>query len=255
MSRSLTLAKALLPVAALALAACDDGGPNTNARIRVAAPAQVGASTAANGALEIAGTNGTLRITEIKLIVDEFELEGDDDDCNILGGRCGEFEKELFTVDVPLGTGSVTIASDVIPEGVYNELEFEVEDLLDDDLDDDDDLRRLQQVLAQLRTQHADWPDSASMLIVGTFTPTGGVAQEFRVYFDAEIEVEYDLVPPLVVSADSPSEITINLRPDLWFRNGDGTVRNLAAFHYPTYRALVEFEAEFEGGLRIEFDD
>lgn len=255
MSRPLSLAKALLPVTALALAACSDGGPNTNARIRVAAPAQVGASTAANGVLEIAGTNGTLRITDIKLIVDEFELEGDDDDCNTVGGRCAEFERELFVVDVPLGTGSVAIASDVVPEGVYNELEFEVEDLLDDDIDDDDDLRRLQQVLAQLRAQHADWPDSASMLIVGSFTPTGGEARQFRVYFDAEIEVEYDLVPPLVVSADSPSEITINLRPDLWFRNLDGSVRDLSAFHYPTYRALVEFEAEFEGGLRIEFDD
>lgn len=255
MSRSLSVAKLLLPVAALALAACEDGGPNSNARIRVTAPAQVGASTAANGALEIAGTNGTLRITEIKLIVDEFELEGDDDDCNSGTGRCSEFERELFVVDVPLGTGSVMIASDAIPEGVYNELEFEVEDLLDDDLDDDSDLARLQQLLAQLRQQHADWPDSASMLIIGTFTPTGGAPQDFRVYFDAEIEVEYDLVPPLVISADTPSEITIALRPDLWFRNNDGTVRNLAAFHYPTYRALVEFEAEFEGGLRIEFDD
>lgn len=252
MSRSLSLARLLLPVAILALAACDTG-PDANARIRVAAPAQLGASTDANGALEIVGSNGTLRITEIKLVVDELELEGDDDDCNTGIGRCAEFERELFVVDVPLGSGSVTIASDRLPEGVYTELEFEVEDLLDDD--DDDDRRRLEQVLAQLRAAHPDWPDSASMLIVGSFTPTGGEAQEFRVYFDADIEVEYDLVPPLVISADTPSELTIALRPDLWFRNGDGTVRDLSQWHYPTYAQLVEFELEFEDGLEIEIDD
>ena len=253
-------------VAALALlsvAACDSStGPGTSAHIRMAAPAVIGQSTAAGGGLSITGTNGTLVITDIKMIVNEFELsrpetsDCDDDVSSSGSGTCGSFETKYFVADVPLGTGAVTVANDRIPAGTYSGMEFEVKDLEVDDGDakDSANAARINALLAELRTTYANWPARASMMIEGTFTPTGGVAQPFRVYFDAELEVETTFLTPVLIDATS-SGVTIDLRPDLWFKNGDGTVRNLALSHCSTVCNLVEFELEMEGGFEIELDD
>lgn len=246
---------------ALTLAACDSATDvGTSARIRLAAPAVVGQSTVAGEGLSIAGTNGTLVITDVKMIVNEFELrrtEIDDCDDDSSGpGSCGSFETEYFIADVPLGTGSVTVANDRIPSGTYTAMEFEVKDL-EVDLDDDDDVSdaaRINALLATLRTTYANWPAGASMRIEGTFTPTGGVAQPFVAYFDAEIEVEKLFASPLVIDETSAG-VTIDLRLDLWFKNGDGTVRNLALNDCATTCSLIEFEVEMEDGFEVEFDD
>lgn len=249
------LTSSALLAAVVTLAACESStGPNANASLRIASPAQAGLSTETATGLSIAGSNGTLLLTDIKVIVDEFELENDDDDCDDdqPGGVCGEFESELFIADVPLGSGTVTVANDRIPAGTYTKLEFEIEDLDDDS--DDDDGPRIAALLAQLRTTYADWPAGASMMIEGTFTPTGGAPQAFRAYFEAEVEIEKTFATPLVIDANSTG-ITLELRPDLWFRNGDGTVRDLSQFNWATTSSLIEFEVEFEQGVRVEWDD
>lgn len=253
------------PVAALtvlSLAACDPSTTvGTSARIRLAAPAVVGQSTVAGEGLSIAGTNGTLVITDVKMIVNEFELrrtEVDDCDDDSSGpGTCGSFETEYFIADVPLGAGAVTVANDRLPSGSYTAMEFEVKDLeVDmDDADDVSDATRINALLTQLRTTYANWPAGASMRIEGTFTPTGGVAQTFVAYFDAEIEIEKLFAAPLVIDETSTG-LTIDLRLDLWFKNGDGTVRNLALNNCTTAPcSLIEFEVEMEDGFEVEFDD
>jgi hypothetical protein len=249
-----------LAVGTLGASACESStGPGISGAVRLSAPAVAGASVETPGGLSIAGTNGTLLITDIKLIVNELELRRESvSDCDESSGPgdCGSFESRYFAADVPLGSGAVTIGSDRIAEGTYTALEFEVEDLEVDagDADDAADATRIAAVLAQVRATYADWPAGASMVVVGTFTPTGGVAQPFRAYFDAEVEVERLLSPALVVDA-AFTGLTIDLRPDLWFKNPDGTVRNLALSHYPTTGTLVEFEVEFEDGCEVEIDD
>ena len=249
--------RSLAALAALSLAACEDStAPGTSASVQLAAPAVAGASAETPTGLSIAGTNGTLLITDMRLVVDEFELKragvaGCDDD--LVGGDdddCEEFESNLFVADVPLGSGTVTVANDRIPAGAYTAMEFEVKDLFVDDGDDDDMLRaaRIAELLTQLRQTYADWPAGASMMIAGTFTPTGGAPQPFRVYFDADVEVETTFSPALTIDGGSQG-VTIELRPDLWFKRLDGTVRNLAAWNYATTSSLVEFEVEIEGGL------
>lgn len=250
---------ALLPV--LALAACDSlTSADPNATVRFSSAAVVGSSTETPAGLQITGTNGTLLITDIKLVVDELELErtgvsGCDDDLEPDPVGCEEFESNLFAVDVPLGSGTVTVANDVLPTGTYDELEFEVKDLFVDDTDPDDVARaaRIAEVLAQLRLTHADWPEGASVRIAGTFTPTSGTAVPFVVYLDAEIEVELAFSSPLVID-DASTGLTVDLRPDLWFKNIDGTVVDLSVFNYATTNALLEFEVEFEGGLSSGFE-
>lgn len=244
----------------LALAACESTNPDANASVRFSSAAVAGASTATASGLQITGTNGTLLITDIKLVVDELELErtgvsGCDDDIEPDPVGCEEFETTLFPVDVPLGTGSVSVANDRLPTGSYDELEFEVKDLFVDDTDPDDVARaaRIAEVLAQLRLTHADWPEGASMRIAGTFTPTGGAAVPFVVYLDAEVEVELAFASPLIID-ETTTGVTIELRPDLWFKNLDGTVVDLSDFDYATTAALLEFEVEMEGGLETGFE-
>lgn len=250
----------LVALSALALAACDSStAVGTSARIRFAAPAVAGQSTTVGEALSISGTNGVLVITDVKMIVDEFELRresvADCDDDSSGPSSCGSFKSRYFVADVPLGTGSVTVASDRIPSGRYVAMEFEVKNLeLDSDDDDSSELARITALLAQLRTTYANWPSGASMRIEGTFTPTGGVAQPFVAYFDAEVEIEKSFASTLVID-ESSTGVTIDLRLDLWFKNGDGTVRNLALNNCSTTCSLIEFEVEMEDGFEVEFDD
>lgn len=250
-----------------ALAACgsdDPTGPEGTVPVRVAfstggaaLSSTSGASFSLNGMdqLTLTGENGTLVITDIRLIVAEFELERDEAACveGIEDDDCEEFEAPPSLLDLPLEGGSVVVATANVPEGTYTEFEFEVEDL---DLDDDDEVitrQRIEQIRAELLGLFPAFPDDASMVVTGTFTPTAGVPQSFTVFFDADIEVEMDLVPPLVIDATGAASrtITINLDPTLWFQ-ANGQVLDLSAFNGQT----LEFEAEIEDGfVEIDFDD
>lgn len=259
------LAALLLPV--VALACSDTTGPTDGTLVRIgfstagATAALAGTGSIAAG-MTVTGTNGTLEIDDLRLIVGEFELESDEDDCLPGGAECVDFESLPFLVNVPLDGGMVQVASDNIPAGIYKELEFETKDFeYDDDADDvygddDDDndaqvQATLTQILEQLRSVYPDMPEGASMVASGTFTPTGGTPQPFTVYFDAEVEVEMELNPPIELPAADGSTIVVNLRPELWFVRGEQVV-NLAAYD----GQLVEFEVEFEDGIEdVEFDD
>lgn len=203
--------------------------------------------------LDITGSNGTLNITDIRLIVDEVELEGDDDNAEF------EMEKPFF-LDLPLdGTDVASVVTGQVPPGTYTEFEFEVEDADFDD-DDDDEEQELQNLRDEILSEgFSNWPDDASMVVVGTFTEDG-TTRSFITYFDAEIEVEIDMEDrPFEVGGDDASRrLTVNLDPARWFTKEDGTVQDLSQDNYTDTDELVEFELEyeFEDGVReIEFDD
>jgi hypothetical protein len=264
--RSTTLLR-LFPV--LLLAACDaTTAPSRTVQVRFASPAVAGASllTADSTGLVIEGSNGTLVIRELKLVVDRLELRsdvvtsctdsaqaaGDDDDRD----HCPAFRTNLFVADVPVGTGAVTVAADAIPAGTYTGLKFKVKDLEVDE-DDDDDVgqgTRIQALLTQLRLTYPTWPGQASMMVEGTFTPTGGTARPFRAFFEAEIEVESPLNPPVVIDSTSTG-VQVDLRPDRWFRRIDGTVMDLSALDFAATGRVIEFEQEFEDGIDSHHDD
>ena len=258
----------LLTVAAgLSLAACDTDTTAPEGASPVAigfgtAPAATASSpvaTAPKRNVVAQGTNGTLEITDVILIVSEFELEGADDACLDPDDDdlddCADFEAPPFLLELPLDGSTVTVAVGDVPPGTYHELEFEVEDL---ELDDDDDGQELEPVWAEARNAHTDWPDEASMVVEGTFTPENdATARTFRVFVDAEIEVEMELDEPLVVEADQAASVTVLLDPGTWFTRADGSVLDLSAFDYDGDESdIIELEAEFEDGVvEIEFDD
>ena len=278
--KTFTLGTLALP---LLLGACSDAaGPSTYSQVAVRfgrsassgassavlAPsasrfgpsAQVGSSAAAGEALVVAGSNGALSITNVSFIVAEVELEcADDDDGDAAAPACADFEAAPAFVTLPLGTGAVDVASAGVPAGSYGALEFEVENLKSDD-DDDDDAKRTQiaALLASVRAMHADFPDEASMVVEGTFTPSGSTeAIPFRTYFDAEIEVELELAPPLAISdAGASRALAVDVQPAFWFMRADGTVLDLSQLDFTRTGALVAFEVEMEQGFRtVELDD
>lgn len=213
------------------------------------------ASKAIEEALSLQGTNGTLAITDIRLIVAEMKLKVDDDSA----GEGPEFETPASLLDLPLDTTQIAAVADAeIPEDPYDEFEFEVEDV--DPHDEDltaEQQAHLEALLDTIRVDYPHWPTDASMVITGTFTsPDGGEPVPFTTYFEAEIEIELELNPPLEVTADGLSRsITVEIDPAQWLTQADGTVLNLAEFDYAATEQLYELEAEFENGVaEIEVD-
>jgi hypothetical protein len=238
---------------------CDSTGPGTGeSEVSVGfATASSSASTspsarpkAQGDSLVLNGTNGTLRVHDLRLIVDELSLEGEADSA--------EFETERpFFLDLPLDTTEVaSVVNDRIPPGTYNEFEFEVEDA---ELDDGDD-EGLQALRDDIDAAgFSNWPNNASMVVQGTFTPENDTARSFTTYFEAEIEVELEMEDrPFVIGGDDPTRrLTVNLDPRRWFSNPDGTVQDLSQDDYGETGQAVEFELEYEfedGVSEIEFD-
>lgn len=252
----------------LTAGACGDTtGPENAAQVAVrfaaVTPAPVQGSVDGSS-LELTGSNGTLRVDEMYFIVAEFELERDGglcdddfDDDDFDDDDCDEFEAPPAFLDVPLDGSGVIAVQHVVPAGTYRELDFEIEDLDDDDEDDSSKGQQIAALRSQILAQFPDWPQDASMLVVGSFTPTGGDAIPFRVYFEAEIEIEMDLNPPVVIDGTGDSSaFTVRIDPNMLFRNGDGSVRNLAPLDFTTTGQVIEFEVEIENGIsEIEFDD
>ena len=267
-----TLIAGALALAPLALAACSDStgtqAPGTvQVRFGVAGGAanlraNALAAEAAGGPLVVAGTNGTLSITGIQVVVSQLKLKGVHDQPCIGGtssddsqggdddaGEC-EFEAGPFFVDLPLDGGTLTVATGTVPPGTYDRLRFRVKnlDFRDDDGDDDDDDAAVGALFNQIRTQFPDWPARASMRVTGTFTPTGGAARPFTAYLKAEVRVQLPLSPPLAVTeGTSTSQVSVTLDPAAFFKSGTAVV-DLSQFG----GNVAEFEFEAEHGFRGE---
>ena len=256
---------AALALFSLALAGCGDspsgpGGGDGRVSLAFGVAGGALASRAAEGGgpllqtgdgpLVVAGANGTLSITDVRLVVAEFEVDGDDDvnRCGTTGGGddCEDFNAGPMFVDLPLTGGVVQVSTGDIPAGVYREVEFEIEDL-DDDEEDPAERARIAALWQQIRAQFTDWPRDASMLVTGTFTPAGGGApRAFRVFFEAEIEIEVGLNPPLTVTEGSADrQVSILLDVPAIFRTG-GNVVDLSAMN----GQLVEYESRLRTGFR-----
>lgn len=253
-------------VMSLLLAACGDatglGGRSAVAVRFGSSAAQTGVSAALSSVqaqaadeLVLRGTNGTLRITNVSFIVAELELECERTISVVTA--CAKFEAPPSFVKLPLGTGAVTVANTDVPAGAYTELEFEIENLEADSDDSASERAQIATLLTTIRALHPDFPAKASMVVEGSFTPTGATqATPFRTYFNAEIEVEMDLRPAFEVSSSAASRtLSVDVQPQLWFARGDGTVVDLSRLDYSRTRLLVEFEFEMDRGFRtVKFD-
>jgi hypothetical protein len=168
--------------------------------------------------------------------------DGDDDDDGP-NDDCEDFDAGPMFVDLPLAGGPVAVGSGDVPAGVYDEVEFEVEDL-DDDEENAAERQRIEALRGQILAQFPDWPRDASMLVVGSFTPAGGAARPFRVFIEAEIEIELDLSPPLTVGEGATGSLDVTLDPAVIFKNGSNVLDLSSA------GSRFELEVELENGFR-----
>lgn len=223
---------------------------------------------AAEDTLSIQGSNGILKITNIHFIVDEFELEMaemDDDACEGLEGQAEddcedqmdareEFEMDMAFVQLPIGQGVLEMNTTGIHEGVYDELEFEI-DNLDSDEDDTPAEIAAQEAVKQAieAAGYENWPEDASMVVEGTFAPTNGAEVAFKAYVEAEVEIEMILNPALEITNGAAQAVTVNIYPEKWFVNTDGTVVDLSQYDETN---LYQMEWEVEGdGFDVEVDN
>ncbi len=267
-----------LALLAAALPACSDTtGPHGTNRLAVrfavsksAARAAASSAGTAAGALTISGANGTLAIDDVRMIVSQLELRGVADSCatnsagvrggdgargdgaerggDRNGGDCGDVHAAPFLLSLPLDGSPVTVATTDLPAGTFSAVKFKVDDDLPEIGDDGATQQALGDILAQLRAAFPSFPQDASMVVHGTFTPAGGVAQEFTVFFRAKVEIEKPLDPPVTIPG--ASAITIDVDPTQFFKVGQNVI-DLGALNGQT----VDLEAEVEHGFEDAHGD
>ena len=210
--------------------------------------------------LGIEGSNGKLVIHDLRFIVEDFELERADGECEDTEGSaeedCEEFESQPFFVDLPLQGDTLNLGTASIQPGLYEELEFELDDL-DLDEEDQEEQEGKQQLINQVRGEFPNWPDEVSMVIIGDFISSQGDTTAFKTFAEAELEIEMEFNPPLEVGENTVNKLLrVNIDPAAWFLRNDGTVRDLSQYDYESTGQILEFEVEIENGFEsIEVDE
>ena len=120
--------------------------------------------------VEATGSNGTLTIDEVQIIVDEFKLEGDDAGCQEMPAEaegCGRFEARPYVLDLPLDAVPIDIATSAVPAGTYFLLKLETTDLASSSA-------KMEAIGDEVLAAFPDWPENASLRVAGSFDPGDG---------------------------------------------------------------------------------
>jgi hypothetical protein len=195
----------------VSLSACSDSTAAGAAPLSVSfSAATPGSSSQSLGALASAGdivmTIGghTLDLQQVQLAVDRVKLDGirgancrddddefdddedfDNEDDEDDADACEEVRIGPTTVDLPLAGGVVTLDQTAVPEGTIRKVEIRI---------------------SQVRMR-------------GLFD-----GQAFDALIPVRLEREIRFSPPLVVTAGSPAEITVNLAVATWLINNNGAL-------------------------------
>lgn len=248
--------KVLLPVVLLlAMPACrSTTGPtgrltvnfqlaSSSAAPAVVASPNISATVAAaslTGPIDVTGTNGTLTLEDVRLVVDEFKLEREEGACEdgTAEDSCERFEALPHFLTVPLEEGTTSAFSEDVPPGTYVQLKFEV--------------KEEPTLLGQIQEEFPNWPAEASVLVSGSFASAeDGDPVPFLVYFaSGEVKVQFGFDPPLVIAeTDAEQSVTVLVDPALWFANADGTVLDLSQFDFYQTGQLLKLEVKRFGDV------
>lgn len=216
----------------LALGACADNPASSSADagrvslrfgVNGASSSQTARQTAGTDRLVLTGANGTLVIDDLRLVVSRFRLKGDDDRSTCTGNDCDDFNAGPMFIDLPLGPTAAAVASGSIPAGTYRRVDFRVRDL-DDNEEDPSERAGIDSLRARILSEFRDWPRNASMMVVGTFTPTGGTAVPFRAFLRTRFDVRLELSPPLAVGSGEQRSLDVLVDATALFRSGGNVV-------------------------------
>jgi hypothetical protein len=201
-ARHATSAIALVTLSAFA--ACSDstavGRGGSQLGFTTSSSVSTGAASASLDAAPITKNGHTIVLKQVTIVVERAQLKqqstnacaGDEDDNQQSAGptsthteSCASVKIGPTLVDLPLDAGMTTLPMDLIPPGTYQEIEFRVS-------------------LARL---------------VGTFD-----GNAFDVTIPVNVRSEIQFATPVVVSAGTPTSITINVPLDAWLTNPDGSL-------------------------------
>ncbi len=171
----------------------------------------------------------TLEIQEVKMFIEEMELESVNDDST-------DFEIEYFIADLPLDGSPLVITEKQIPSGLYDEFELEIEKPDDDDAEVND-------------TDFRDETGSYSLVVKGLFN-----GEEFTFRSTEDFEIEMDLNPPLEVTETESSTLVVSVDVNSWFRDSNGEYLDPKDFAN-TERINETIEQSFEGFEDDDDDD
>ncbi len=206
------------PAAALlgVLVACRDSmGPRAAHRVNLSfatnagTPAGQVAAAGVNGGLAVAVGTDELVITRAQIVLREIEFEYEDSlpGCTSrYDDACEKIEVGPVLVDLPLDGSLRTQITATVPQGTFDEIEFELEHAHDDSASE-----------RAFRREHPEF-NGLSVRVEGTFN---GQPFTFVSSVRAELEMEFD--PPLVVG-ESWHNVTVSVDLARWFRRTDGTV-------------------------------
>jgi len=253
----------LLLALALVWTACDSTGVSSDGG---SAPVTLSFATSTGGAASSAtakaasytdDAGNALSIETAELVLREIEFERDDDGVDCSDGRsddddgddsdddrCEEIEQGPILVELPLESDQPNVVVEAaLPEGRFDEVEFEVHKL---DRDDADDVALLEET---------GFPEDVSIRVTGIWTPAGGAAESFTFTSDLNEDQEIEFEPPIEVTADASKNVTFSVDIDQWFRQSSGTLVNPSEGNEDgRYEDLIEdnIESSIEG---FEDDD
>lgn len=200
----------LLALAAgLVLAACSSTGPGQ--RVSLSFTTQSSTTTA---------SSDVLVISKAQVVLRKVELEAREGACgqgpsasqadraaqhetNPADHECEEFKAGPFLLDLPLNSIDLVVAVDV-PPGTYREVEFEIHKLETGD--------------GTLATSNPDFVGK-SIRVEGTFN-----GQPFVFTTDLDVEQETVLEPPLVVTQQGITNLTVRVDFSTWFTTATGAL-------------------------------
>ncbi|MFQ5796442.1 MAG: DUF5666 domain-containing protein [Candidatus Bipolaricaulia bacterium] len=173
-----------------------------------------------------------ITLSSVRLLMANVELE------NVADGTSDFEAGPPLVVDVNLEGGPTFVAVGDIPEGTYDEFEFEVRGLVGSEGEDD--------------PQFADFQvdERPSIIIEGTFQEGTVAPVPFTLLITAGFDQKLDLTPPLEVSlANAVSNLTLTIDVANWFNDPLGGLLD------PTDAAnLPQIEANITGSYEV-FED
>lgn len=187
----------LLFLAGYLFTGCD----TTNADLEDAGMLQLQmASTSPNSSgklFKASQENQGLIIEEVKLFIEEMELESVENDSL-------DFEIENFIVNLPLDGSPLVLTEQIVPAGIYDEFELEIEKPDDKDLVVND-------------SDFQDETGEYSVVVKGLYN-----GEEFMFRSSEDFEIDIDLNPPLVIEEGSSSVLLISIDVYSWFIGSNG---------------------------------
>lgn len=160
-----------------------------------------------------AGTSvGLISLTTARLVLKEFEIEQETvEDAEV------EYEfNGPYVVDLLAGTMDPEPAPVDLPAGAYSQVKFKIDAVEGDEVDEEDGTQLV---------DNADPLFGHSILLGGTYTPSGGSAAAFEYTFDIDAEFELkaadETAVPFELSALGVNDIIVSFRLARWFDGMD----------------------------------